>query len=98
MNQYCYLIELGGDKEINEMDALELTSYKDALTWIQSSIESDAEYYDINVVVSIHTIKYVEYSSSMDFYALTFVYCECDKKDVVEDNLDVISKIVKELK
>lgn len=104
----CYIIELGGEKELNEMDALELQpTIDDAIDWIQNNMESDSEYYNININCTI----YIDYDK--DDNDLTNQYCdalvyintddkigiqvrkdECsDIETIIETNLSIISKI-----
>lgn len=103
-----YLIELGGEKERYEMDALELNNIDDALVWIQGSMESDSEYFNVPINCTIFLQKYAQYETMRDFYSKALVYIEAetivtnemihsevyDVRTIIEDNLSVVSKII----
>lgn len=103
-----YIIELGGAKEVNEMSALELNNVDQAIAWIQGSMESDAEYYDININCNIETLKYEQYDDEMDFYCKALVTIEYDSvvthemmesdiftpNIIITSNLSIVSQII----
>lgn len=103
-----YLIELGGEKEMYEMDALELEDIGDALVWIKNAMESDAEYYNIDIKCSIYIQKYEQYNTVRDFDAKALVYINAETivteemfasqiysvDTIVKSNLSIVSKIV----
>ena len=103
-----YLIELGGEKEMYEMDALELETIDSALVWIKGAMESDAEYYNIDIKCSIYIQKYEQYDTIRDFDAKALVYIDAESivteemfesqvysvDTIIESNLSVVSKIV----
>ena len=107
--QKFYIIEfdMSNEKQLNEMDALELENFQQGIEWIQGIIESDNEYFNIDIDYNIEIIKYKQYGSDLDFYAKAFVSVEYDSivtyemidsevfdiKDIIEDNLSVISEI-----
>lgn len=39
----AYVIEFGGEKEVDEMNALELNNIDSAILWIHDSMQSDEE-------------------------------------------------------
>ena len=102
-----YVIELGGKKEINEMKALELKNINQAIIWIEDSIESDKEYFNIDIDFNIKIIDYEFCGNDLDFYCQAFVSTKYnsivtyemidsevfDIKDIIESNLSIISKI-----
>lgn len=104
----CYIIELGGEKEMHEMDALELENIDSALLWIQGSMDSDAEYFNIDINCSIYTQKYEQYETVRDFYSKALVYIDADSivteemfasdiysvDTIIESNLSVVSRII----
>ena len=104
----CYIIEMGGDKEVDEMLALELTDVDMARSWIQGSMKSDSEYYNCDINCLIIDLKYEQYDSTTNFYYKGLVYVEAkdivneemsasdiDNVDtIIESNLSVVSKIV----
>lgn len=106
MKKY-YIIEFGGEKEINEMQALELENFDQAIIWILDSMESDEEYFDIDIYCDIKILKYEEYESKLDFYAKALVCTEYETivteemmqskiysvEDIIKTNLSIISKI-----
>ena len=103
-----YLIELGGEKEMYEMDALELETIDSALVWIQGAMESDSEYYNIKINCSIYVQKYEQYDTVRDFDAKALVYIDAESivteemfasqiysvDTIIESNLSIVSKIV----
>ena len=105
--QKYYIIELGGAKEIYEMKALELNNIKEAIEWIEEAIKSDEDYFNINIKYNIEIIQYKEYETELNFYAKALVFVEYDSivtyemidseifdiKDMIESNLNIISKI-----
>ena len=99
-----YLIELGGKKEMDEMDALELKTIDDALDWIQNSMESDSEYFNVPINCTI----YEKRNASTDRHYKALVYIEAETivtaemfesevysvETIIETNLSVVSKII----
>lgn len=99
-----YLIEFGGKKEMDEMDALELKTIDDALDWIQNSMESDSEYFNVPIDCTI----YEKRNASTDRHCEALVYIEGETivtpemfesgvysiETVIETNLSVVSKII----
>lgn len=109
MKKY-YIIEIGKtEKELNEMDALELESIEQAIEWIQGSMESDAEYFNVSIRCNIEIL--VNYDSDLDFYSKALVSVDFETivtqemiesevyyvEDIITDNLTVISTIEKRL-
>ena len=106
MKEY-FVIEFGGEKEINEMEALELDNINEAIKWIKGSMESDEEYYNINIDCEIQLMHYTQFGTELDFYAQAFVSVEYDDilnqemknsdiysvQDIIESNLSIVSKI-----
>ena len=104
----CYIIEMGGDKEVDEMLALELEDVDDARSWILGAMESDSEYFNCDIDCSIIDLKYEQYDSTTNFHYKGLVYIEADdeigievKDDecsdvetIIETNLSIVSKIV----
>lgn len=105
--QRFYIIEFGGKEQIHEMEALEQNNLKDAIEWIEGIIESDEDYFNIDIKYNIEIITYKQYNSDLDFYAKAFVSTEYetivtnemiesevfDIKDIIEGDLSVVSKI-----
>ena len=103
----CYIIEMGGEKEVDEMLALELTDIDMARNWIQDSMKSDADYFNCNINCLIVDLKYTQYDSTTNFYYKGLVYIDADNnvniptnkdecsnvEDIIETNLSIISKI-----
>ena len=109
MKKY-YIIEIGKtEKELDEMDALELENIEQAIEWIQGSMESDAEYFNIGIKCNIEIL--VDYDSDLDFYSKALVSVDFETivtqemiesevyyaEDIITDNLTVISTIEKRL-
>lgn len=101
-----YIIKLGGEKELNEMDALELSHTTDsAVNWIQDSMESDSEYFNCNIDC---TIIYTDDNDLTTQHCNALVYIDADDtfteemsasdvnnvEDIIEGNLSVVSKII----
>lgn len=109
MKRY-YIIEIGKtEKELNEMDALELENIEQAIEWIQGAMESDAEYFNVSIRCNIEIL--VDYNSDLDFYSKALVSVVFETivtqemmeseiyyvEDIITDNLTVISTIEKKL-
>lgn len=105
--QRCYLIELGGEKEIEEMIALELGNIDSAMLWIVDNMNSDAEYFNCNIQCRCYLQHYEQYNNELNFYAKCLIYISADDKigikvnkdecsdveSIIESNLSIISKI-----
>ena len=90
-----YLIELGGEKEMYEMDALELKNIDDALVWIQGSMKSDSEYFNVPINCAIFLQKYTQYETMRDFCGKAFVYVEAET--IVTDEMFKVKFMMLEL-
>ena len=104
----CYLIELGGEKEIHEMKALELDNINEAIDWIKDSMASDEDYFNIDIDCKIQLMEYTQFSTELDFYAQAFVYIDAETivteemftsqvysvDTIIKSNLSIVSKIV----
>ena len=95
-----YLIELGGEKERYEMESLELNSIDDALEWIQGNMESDSEYFNVDIKSDIYVQKHFHNKAIVYINAETIVTTEMsDSKiysveTIIESNLSVVSRII----
>lgn len=104
-----YIIELGGEKEVNEMDALEMTTTIDnAIEWIQDTMKSDAEYFNCRINCTIYIDYDKDDNSLTNQYCDALVYIDADRivteemfasdiydvETIIESNLSIISKIV----
>lgn len=95
-----YIIELGGEKELNEMNALELKTIDDALEWIQENMESDAEYFNVDIKSDIYIQKHFHNKAIVNINAETIVTEEMFESDIydvdtiIESNLSIVSRIV----
>ena len=105
-----YILEFGGNKELNEMSALELNNYDDACDWIISSLNCDSDYYKTNIdIPHIVTLEYYnDNDNSKNFHAQTMFIIETNNKirtnikkdeyynivDIIESSLTVVSKII----
>ena len=58
-----YVIEFGGEKEVDEMNALELNNIDSAILWIHDSMQSDEEYFNIDINYQLYLSKYEQYDS-----------------------------------
>lgn len=111
MKKY-YIIEFPmEEKELNEMDALELDNIDQAIDWIQGSMDSDEEYFNIHLNCNIDILKYEQYGSDLDFYCKALVSVDFDSivteemfasnvysaETIIEENLSVISRITHKL-
>ena len=106
MKKY-FIIELGGEKETEEMKALELEDIHQAIEWIENSIEDDAEYFEVNINYDINIIKYEFCGSDLDFYTQALVCVEYETivteemfasdvysvEDIIKSDLSIVSKI-----
>lgn len=98
--QKVYLIALGGEKERYEMESLELNSIDDALEWIQGNMESDSEYFNVDIKSDIYVQKHFHNKAIVYINAETIVTAEMsDSKiysveTIIESNLSVVSRIV----
>lgn len=103
----AYVIEFGGEKEVDEMNALELNNIDSAILWISSSMQSDEEYFNIYIDYQLYLLKYKQYDSETNFYAKALVYVEYEEgttkemlqsnctsvQQIIESNLSIVSKI-----
>lgn len=101
MQEKFYIIEFGGEKELHEMNALELVSVKDAIDWIQGSMESDEEYFNINIKCNINLFNHnqalvcVKYESIVTHEMMeSEIY---SVEDIITSNLSIVSKITKRM-
>lgn len=105
----CYILEFGGIKEVDEMLALELSNYDEALGWVIESLNCDAEYYDTKISIkTFETLQYDNYESETNFHAIALLLIEADEKvgidtsedessdmvKIIESSLNVVSRIV----
>lgn len=112
MKKYFIIeLDMSNEDQLNEMDALELDNIDQAITWIQGSMESDEEYFNININCDIKILEYKQYGSELDFYAQALVCVEYETivtnemfqsqiytvEDIITRNLSVISKITKRM-
>ena len=110
MKKY-FVIELGGEKEINEMEALELNNIDEAIDWIKDSMASDEDYFNIDIDCEIQLMHYTQFGTELDFYAQAFVSVNYETivtdemiqsevysvEDIITSNLDIVSKITKRM-
>ena len=104
-----YLIELGGEKEMYEMDALELPYTIDsAIDWIQSNMEDDSRYFNINIKCTMYSDYDKNDNSLKHQYCDVLVYIDAESivteemfesqiysvDTIIESNLSVVSKII----
>ena len=104
-----YLIELGGKKEMYEMDSLELPHTIDsAIDWIQGNMEDDSQYFNINIKCTMYSDYDKDDNNLKHQYCNVLVYIEADSivteemfasqkysvETIIENNLSVISKII----
>ena len=100
MMKQIYLIELGGEKERYEMESLELNNIDDALEWIQGNMESDSEYFNVDIKSDIYVQKHFHNKAIVYINAETIVTAEMsDSKiysveTIIESNLSVVSRII----
>ena len=108
MKKY-FIIEFGGEKEINEMEALELDNINEAIDWIKDSMASDEDYFDIDIDCEIQLMHYTQFGTELDFYAQAFVSVDYQNiathemvdsemysvEDIIKRNLSIVSKITK---
>ena len=95
MDKTYYIIELGGEKEVWEMESLELKNMNDALHWIKGSMKDDSEYFNVNIECNIYPIEFEEYEDSktdykalnkiIDFKGKALVYIKSE--DIVTDEM-----------
>lgn len=95
MDKTYYIIELGGEKEVWEMESLELKNMDDALHWIKDSMKDDSEYFNVNIECDIYPIEFEEYEDSktdykalnkvIDFKGKALVYIKSE--DIVTDEM-----------
>ena len=112
MKKYFIIeLDMSNEKQLNEMDALELDNIQDAIEWIKGSIESDEEYFNINIDCDINIFKYTQFGSELDFSAQALVSVEYETiitaemmasqiysvEDIIKRNLSVISEITKRM-
>ena len=102
-----YIIEFNGEKEQNEMDALELQTIEQAIEWIEGAMESDAMYFNINIDCDIGIIKNKRYDNEKYCQALAHIKYDHIVTDdmmdsdiyapdiIIRSNLSIVSKIVK---
>ena len=104
----AYIIEFGGEKEVDEMNALELNNIDSATLWILDSMQSDEEYFNIDINYQFYLLKYEQYDSETNFYAKALIYVEYEEKtteemlqsdctsvqQIIESNLSIVSKII----
>ena len=97
----CYLIELGGEKEVHEMKALELETMSDALEWIGCNMESDSDYFNIDIKYDIYVQKHFHNKAIIYIDVETIVTPEMFDSEIysvetiIESNLSIVSKIMK---
>ena len=103
----AYVIEFGGDKEVDEMNALELNNIDSAILWIRDSMQSDEEYFNIDINYQLYLSKYEQYDNETNFYGKALIYVEYEEKtteemlqsdctsvqQIIESNLSIVSKI-----
>lgn len=99
----CYIIELGGEKEMYEMESLELDNIDSAILWIIDAMKDDSEYYNCKIKCQLYNQKYEQYDTERDFFCQVLVYIDADDKigtndkvnieDIIESNLSIVSKI-----
>lgn len=102
-----YLIEFGGEKEVNEMLALELFNIDSAILWIKDAMESDEEYYHTHISCDIYIQQYDQYGSDLNFNCQALVYINANDTvndemlasdisnvdTIIESNLSIVSRI-----
>ena len=71
----AYIIEFGGEKEVDEMNALELNNIDSATLWIRDSMQSDEEYFNIELVSGMNDIKFYCYMNLIKICLIMF-WCE----------------------
>lgn len=104
-----YLIEFGGKKELNEMDALELSPTIDsAIDWIQGNMKSDSEYYNCHINCTIYANYNANSNNLTTQHCDALVYIDADSivteemfesdiysiDTIIESNLSVVSRII----
>lgn len=105
----CYIIEFGGEKEVNEMKALEIgfDDINDAFDYIIETMDSDGEYFNCNIECTIYLLDIALLYSSHNHYCKALVYVDADDEigiqvredecsdieTIIETNLSIISKI-----
>ena len=106
----CYIIKFGEIEQVDEMLALELTTYYEAREWIIESLHCDAEYYNAKIKVKgFEDLYYEEYEGeSIDLTATAILIIEADDVvgidtaedeisdmvEIIESSLSVVSKII----
>lgn len=107
----CYIIKFGQIEQVDEMLALQLTTYHEACDWIVESLHCDAEYYNAKIKVkNFETLYYEEYEGeSIDLNATALLIIEADDVvgidtaedeisdmvEIIESSLNVVSKIIR---
>lgn len=98
IKKLSYLLELGGKKQLYEMKALELETFDDVQDWIIESLYSDCEYYGIVMEYNKKDI-FVNEDENKKVFLLNLrikdIFCNTEKYiDILESNLDVVSRII----
>ncbi len=97
MKKY-FIIEFGGKKELHEMTALELVSIQDAIDWIQGSMDSDEEYFNIDIKCEINLFKPNQALVCVNYETIVtqemFQSEVYSVEDIITGNLSVVSKII----
>lgn len=100
MKKY-FIIEFGGEKEVNEMKALELDNVTEAINWIKDSMECDEEYFNIDINCDIIMMYNAQAFVSVEYETIVteemFASDIYSVEDIITSNLSIVSKITKRM-